>query len=88
MWWVAAAAAWLIGASAVALVLGAVVRRSHGAVPAAVLTAGPAADPAAVRRAPEPVAVPAQRSGPPPTPPHGLRSQGHLSCVASVRPRR
>jgi hypothetical protein len=84
MWWVAAAAAWLIGASAVALVLGAVVRRSHGAV----LTADPPADPAAGRRAPEPVAVPAQRTGPPPTPPHGLRSQGHLSCVASVRPRR
>ena len=88
MVWVGAAAGWLVGAWAVALVLGAVVRRSHGAVPAAALTTDPAADPAALRRAPEPVAVPAQRSGPPPTPPHGLRSQGHLSCVASVRPRR
>ena len=87
MWWLGAAAAWLVGAWAVALVLGAVVRRSHGAASCAVLAEDPAAVPAGARPGPEPVAVPAQRSGPPPTPPHGLRSQGHLSCVSSVRPR-
>lgn len=76
MWWMGAAAVWLLGACAVALVLGAVLRRGHCTAPAA----PPEPEPAPVR-------VPAQRSAPPATPPHGLRSQGHLSCVASVRPR-
>jgi hypothetical protein len=79
MWWVGAAAAWVVGAWAVALVLGAVVRRGHGA--------SAAVEPAVPPVAPAAVAVPAQRSAPPATPPYGLRSQGHLSCVASVRPR-
>jgi hypothetical protein len=79
MWWVGAAAAWLVGAWTVALVIGAVLRRSHGPAP---VGSGPAPEPVALT-----AAVPAQRAAPPPTPPHGLRSQGYLTCVAPVRPR-
>jgi hypothetical protein len=81
MWWLGGAAVWLVGACAVALLLGAVLRRGCAAV----------ADdpPPGPRPARERVRVPALRpaASSPSTPPHGLRSQGYLSCAGSVRPR-
>ncbi len=75
MWVVGAAAVWLVGACAVAVLVGAVLRR------------GGAAEPIRDEIAIPPVTVPAQRSASPATPPYGMRSQAHMTC-ASQRPGR
>lgn len=75
MWVVGAAAVWLVGACAVAVLVGAVLRRGCAAEPL----------PDDVGVAIPPVVVPAQRSASPATPPYGMRSQAHMTC-ASVRP--
>lgn len=76
VWVLGAAALWVGGACALALLLGAVLRRGRDARFAP-------APPVPARRRPVPVSVPAQRSAPV-TPPHGLRSQAHLSCTDRV----
>jgi hypothetical protein len=72
IWVVGAAAAWVVGACGLALLLGSVLRRGGG----------PADPRPAARGGALAVAVPVQRTAPPSTPPHGMRSRAHFSCAA------
>lgn len=76
IWVVGAAAVWIVGACGLALLLGSALRR--GSAPGAPQLA-------AEQDVVLAVAVPAQRGGPPATPPYGMRSQAYLSC-ATARP--
>ena len=80
-WVLGAAALWVGGACALALLLGAVLRRGRDERFAPAPPAG--APPVPARRRPVRVSVPAPRPAPV-TPPHGLRSQAHLSCADRV----
>ena len=82
MWVVGAAAVWLVGACATALVLGAVLRRGAGSDLGAVGVGAVGVGAVAVEEDPV-VAVPAQRGQAPATPAHGLRSQAHLTCAGT-----
>lgn len=77
-WVLGAAALWVGGACALALLLGAVLRRGRDDRFAPASAPPVPARPRAVQ-----VSVPAQRPAPV-TPPHGLRSQAHLSCADRV----
>ena len=80
VWVLGAAALWIGGACALALLLGAVLRRGRDERFA---PAPPASAPLVPGRPPVRVSVPAQRPAPV-TPPHGLRSQAHLTCADRV----
>lgn len=79
VWVLGAAALWVGGACALALLLGAVFRRGRDERFAPAPPAGPVPRPSRPVR----VSVPAQRRAPV-TPPHGLRSQAHLNCADRV----